>query len=118
MSSNPWFSGTHVGEADGVPVDVAVAVGVGDGVPVDVAVAVGVGDGVPHGPPVTTIVSTRHPVAATLQSVAKRKRSLIFWPTTFGPRFATVLMKPPAEVPLHAIRPAIGLKNAVEIVAL
>jgi len=81
----------------------AVGVGVGVGVPVAVAVAVGVGVGVPPGvgvavtqgttqAAVLVMVSTNHPVPATLESEAMRKRSVIVCPLTFGPRFTTVLM--------------------------
>jgi hypothetical protein len=49
-----------------------VAVGVGDGVK-----GVGVGVGVSQKYPLTTILSTRHPVALMLLSDAIRKRSFI-----------------------------------------
>jgi hypothetical protein len=70
-------------------------VAVGAGVPVAVAVAVGVALGVGQGTthtPVLVMVSTNHPVPATLESEAMRKRSVIVCPLTFGPRFTTVLM--------------------------
>src|SRR5450432_1620443 len=106
--------GIGVGVGVGVP-GIGVGVGVPVGVEVGVAVAVGVGIGVgvgPHVPPVTTIVSTRHPVPLTLESEHIRKRNLIVCPFTFAPRFATVLMYPP-ELWLHAIRPPIGLIKEV-----
>jgi hypothetical protein len=57
-------------------------------------VGVGVGVGPPPqqtDPPETLTVSILHPVAATPLSEAMRKRSLIVWPATFGPRLATVV---------------------------
>ena len=83
------------GAGVGVGVGVAVGVGVGVGVGVAVGVGVGVGVGLPPQqtePPETWMVSTNHPVALTLVSEAMRKRSLIVWPATFGPRLATVVM--------------------------
>ena len=43
-------------------------------------------------PPVIDRVSMRHPPTPTVVSVARRKRSLIVWPFTFGPRFTTLSM--------------------------
>lgn len=76
--SKSGSSGTHVGDGAGVPVAVAVAVGVGDGVPQDPLT-------------VTTMVSTRHPVALTLSSEAIRKRSLMLWLEAAAGRFAFVV---------------------------
>jgi hypothetical protein len=74
----------------GVGVD-GVTVGVGVGVAgVTVGEAVGVGDG--QAPAVITMLSTRHPGAATNRSVPMRKRSLIDCPLRCDPRFITVLM--------------------------
>ena len=83
--------GVAAGVTVAVAVAVAVAVGVGEGVGLPVGVGVGVDDGTRHTPKLV-IVSTRHPVAATLLSEAMRKRSLIVCPLTFGPRFTTVVM--------------------------
>ena len=58
--------------------------------------------------PVNVRLSIRQPGAAVNRSDPIRQRSLIVCPFTFGPRFATVVMYP-LELPLHAIRPAIGL---------
>ena len=64
-----------------------VGIGVGAGVGVGVALEA------PH-TPALVIVSTRHPVTCEELplSVARRKRSLIVCPFTFGPRFTTVVM--------------------------
>ena len=85
ISSKPSLSGAQLGEACGVPVDVAVAVAV------TVAVAVAVGVTLGQAPSVTLTVSTLHPVALTLLSDAIRNRSLIVCPATFGPRLARVV---------------------------
>ena len=99
FSLNRPAHGVGVGVVVGATVAVAVGVGlgvrVGVGVGVIVPLGVGVGVGVGHGPTQTAklvIVSTRHPAAVTLVSEAIRKRSVIVCPTTFGPKFTTVLM--------------------------
>ena len=80
----------------GVPeaLGVALALGVPEavGVPVGVALGVPVGVGVPQSPSATLMSSILQPVELTLLSEAIRKRSLIDWPATLGPMFATVLM--------------------------
>src|SRR4051812_4882497 len=83
--------GVGVGVSFGVSVGVGVWVGVAVGDIIGVAVGVP-GVGVGHDPPVTTIVSMRHPGAAPVVSDPIRKRSLIVCPLTLGPRFATELM--------------------------
>jgi hypothetical protein len=98
----------------GVGVIVGVAVGVLVGVPVTVGVPVGVGVP-PHGTPV--IVSILTPVAETLLSDAILHLRLIDWPFADAGSITVEVMYPP-ELPAHAIRPAIGLMNAVLIVAL
>src|SRR5881396_3164439 len=65
----------------------------------------------------TTMPSMRQPWNATLVSLAIRQRSLMFCPAALAGRFTVVVIKPP-ELPLHAIRPAIGLLKEVEIIAL
>jgi hypothetical protein len=72
--------------------------------------------GVAHGTAkVTLILSTRHPVPAPLQSVARRKRKT----TLRFPAASGMLAKTdPVEVPVHAARPAIGLNDVVEIIPL
>lgn len=89
--------GEDVGEGAMVAVAVAVGVAIGVAVAVAVAVAVGVDEGVgvavemTHAPTLE-IVSMRHPVADTLSSEAMRNRNLIICPSTFDPKFTTVLM--------------------------
>src|SRR5450432_3313202 len=63
----------------------------------------------------TTMPSMRQPWIPTLVSLAMRQRSLTFCPAAAAGRFTVVVINPP-ELPLHAIRPAMGLPNAVEIV--
>ena len=105
----------EVAVAVGVPPEVeAVGLAVGTGVAVGEATAVAVGVGLGHDPSTTRNESTLHPVKLTLLSDAIRKRSLMVWPATFGPKFAIVLRYPP-ELPLHAIRPPIGLWKDVEM---
>jgi hypothetical protein len=103
----------------GVPLGVHVPVGVAVAVPVPVGVFVGVFVGVavpvPHGMPV--IVSTLTPVAETLLSDAILHFRLIIWPLAAAGSITVEVMYPP-ELPAHAWRPAIGLMNAVLIVAL
>jgi hypothetical protein len=95
---------------------VAVAVPVGVFVGVFVAVPVGVGvPPIPHG--MFVIVSTLTPVAETLLSDAILHLRLIVWPPAAAGSITVVVMYPP-ELPAHAMRPAIGLMNAVLIVAL
>jgi hypothetical protein len=106
--------------APGVPVGVAVGVlvGVPVAVPVGVLVGVFVGVGVPavpHG--MFEIVSTLTPVAETLLSDAILHFRLIIWPLAAAGSITVVVIYPP-ELPAHAMRPAIGLMNAVLIVAL
>jgi len=106
-----------VGEAVAVAVGVAVLVGVGEavavavGVEVAVAVDVDVGDGVGT-PPLQKIwtLSILQPWFEMLVSLAMRQRRTVGCPLAAAGRFATVVMKP-AEFPLQAARPAIGLLN-------
>ena len=112
--------GVAVGVGDGVGDGLGVGVGVGDGVDDWIGLAVGDGVAVGVGPGATqevVIVSIFHPVMPMALSDAIRKRNLIVCPFTFGPRFAMVVMYPP-ELPLQAIRPAIGLLKPVLMVPL
>src|SRR5882724_13108095 len=114
--------GVKVAVAVGVGVNVAVAVGVnvavGVGVNVAVAVAVGVGEGVTAGQAPgseTTTVSILQPCAVADVSLPMRQRNTMFCPAADGDRFTVVVIKP-AELPLHAWRPARGLLWVVSIV--
>src|SRR5437867_170077 len=78
---------------------------------------IGGGVGVGGGQSRTTMPSIRQPWNPTLVSLAMRQRSLTFCPAAAAGRFTVAVIKPP-ELPLHAIRPAIGLLKEVEIVAL
>jgi len=116
-----------VGVTVTVGVAVAVAVGVGDTVTVAVAVAVAVGVGVIGGVgvgvhddgspwhPKTFIVSTRQPWLEPLVSLAIRQRNLT---SKLDRSTFTTLVTKPAELPLQACRPAIGLPRLVLIVRL
>jgi hypothetical protein len=107
--------GTGVGVMAGVDVGEGGG-GVGVGVGVGVAGGVGVGDG--HGTRYTTsILSTRQPPLATLQSVARRKRKITLLLLAAGGIMAFTGVLPP-ELPVHAGRPAIGLRDVVAIVPL
>jgi hypothetical protein len=99
--------GVQLGDAVGVAVAVAVPVGVFVGVFVGVAVP----------PPVHVIVSILTPVAETLLSDAILHFRLIDWPLAAAGSITVEVMYPP-ELPDHAMRPAMGLMNAVLIVAL
>jgi hypothetical protein len=72
---------------------------------------------------ISSIRTPAAPVAETLLSVAARHFNLIGCPLAVAGRvtveviYAGAAVVPP-ESPLHAIRPPIGLPNAVEIVAL
>ena len=63
--------------------------------------------------------SMRQPWLATLVSLAIRQRSSMFLSSRGSGRqvYHRGRIKPP-EIPLHAIRPAMGLPKEVEIVAL
>ena len=52
-------------------------------------------------PLVTRTVSMFWPLPLTLQSDARRKRNLIFWPAATAGRLTVVVIKPP-ELPLQA----------------
>jgi hypothetical protein len=108
--------GVHVPVGVAVAVPVGVAVGVLVGVLVGVAVGVLVGVGVPP-TGAHVMVSILTPVAETLLSDAILHFRLTDWPTAAAGRVTVEVMYPP-ELPDHAIRPAIGLMNAVLIVAL
>jgi hypothetical protein len=104
-----------VGVAVGVFVGVGVGVFVGVGVAVGVLVGVFVGVAAAgHGKPV--IVSIRTPIPALLLSVAIRHLSWMLCPLAAAGRLTVVVMYPP-ELPVHAMRPAIGLMNCVLIIA-
>ena len=92
---------------------VAVTVGVGVGVALGGAVGVGVHGG-PWHPKVLT-VSTRQPSLAPLASLAIRQRKRTSRKNRL--RLTTLVTKPP-ELPLQAMRPAIGLPRSVLIVRL
>jgi hypothetical protein len=98
----------------GFGVGVGGEVAVGEGVGVEVGGGVGVGHGIGSVP---VMVSTRQPVPAPLQSVARRKRKTTFWPLAAGGRLIDVVIYP-LEFPVHAGLPPIGLRNPVEIVPL
>jgi hypothetical protein len=68
-------------------------------------------------PSVTLTVSMFHPATARLQSVPRRKRSLMGCPLAEAGRLTVVVMNP-AEFPVQAWRPAIGLKKFALIVPL
>ena len=117
-----------VGATVGVGVNVAVAVGVGVkvavgvevavavAVGVDVAVEVGVGETAGQAPGwETTTVSILQPCAVADVSLPMRQRNTMFCPAADGGRFTVVVIKP-AELPLHAWRPARGLLWVVSIV--
>lgn len=122
------FPGVHAGVpvkvAVGVDVAVAVAVFVAVFVGVFVAVNVGVGDavavdvGVPvaHGNVMLSIRTPTVPAATAPMSVASRHLSRMFWPFADAGRLTVVVMYAgaavvPADSPLHAWRPAIGLPS-------
>ena len=65
----------------------------------------------------TVIVSMRQPVLEPLQSVARRKRRRTFWFAAERGIWANVVTYPP-ELPVHADRPAMGLKVPEEMVPL
>jgi hypothetical protein len=109
--------GVNVGVAVGVAVAVCVPVGVAVGVFVGVNVGVDVGVGVPPTHGMLVIVSTLTPVAETLLSDAILHFRRIEWLLAAAGSITVVVMYPP-ELPAHAWRPAIGLMNAVLIVAL
>ena len=102
IRSNP---STRVQTVAGVAVGATVTVAVG----VAVAVAVGVAEGV-GAPPLqkSWTLSTLQPVFERLMSLAIRQRKTVVCPLAEAGRFTVVVMKPP-DVPLHAIRPAMGL---------
>src|SRR5438105_7026872 len=107
MRSNP---STRVHTVAGVGVGVAGTVGVA--VAVAVAVAVGVAVGVAEGegaPPLqkSWTVSILQPEFERLMSLAIRQRKTVVCPLAEAGRFTVVVRKPP-ELPLHAIRPAMG----------
>ena len=60
------------------------------------------------------IVSMRQPVLEPLQSVARRKRRRTFWFAAETGIWAK-LVTYPLELPVHADRPAIGLKDPEEM---
>jgi hypothetical protein len=112
--------GVHVPVGVAVAVAVAVPVGVAVGVLVGVLVGVAVGVLVGVGVPPTGAhvrVSILTPVAETLLSDAILHFRLTDWPTAAAGRVTVEVMYPP-ELPDHAMRPAIGLMNAVLMVAL
>jgi hypothetical protein len=91
-----------------------------EGVGVTAGVGLAVGVGVGFWQPVlswTAMASIRQPVPAPLQSVARRKRRRTFWFAAETGIWANVVTYPP-ELPVHAARPAIGLKDPDEIVPL
>lgn len=93
---------------------VNVQTGGGGGTGVGVGVGVGVA-----APPLqkTLTLSIRQPSLDVLSSLAMRQRKITVCPLADAGRFTIVLIKPP-ELPLHAIRPAIGLPKEVLMVAL
>jgi hypothetical protein len=66
---------------------------------------------------VTLTPSMRQPCTATLLSLPIRQRSTMLWPAAAAGRL-TVVVTNPLELPLQAWRPASGLPNDDEIVAL
>ena len=62
-----------------------------------------------------SILSTFHPVLAPLQSVARRKRRITLLLFGIG-GIKPLTGRLPPELPVHAARPAIGLRVALEIV--
>jgi hypothetical protein len=63
------------------------------------------------------IVSILTPNPATLLSVAILHFSLMLWPLAAAGRFTVEVIYPP-ELPVHAMRPAIGLMKFTLIVPL
>ena len=63
------------------------------------------------------MLSMRHPEFDTETSLAMRQRKTIVCPVAAGGKNADVVMNP-AELPVQAARPPIGLLNAVEMVPL
>jgi len=96
-----------------------VPLGVHDGLPVAVAVAVAVGVFVGVGVPAAAhvIESILTPVDATLLSLAILHLRLTIWPLAAAGK-VTVEVMYPAELPVQAMRPAIGLLQQVLMVAL
>jgi hypothetical protein len=64
------------------------------------------------------MLSIRQPGFAMLESLPIRQRRTMLWPAVAAGRLTVVVTKPPAEMPLQAWRPAIGLPKAELIVAL
>jgi hypothetical protein len=62
-------------------------------------------------------LSALHPGLAPLQSVARRKRKITLLLLAAAGRSALTGLFPP-EFPVHAARPAIGLRVVAEIVPL
>jgi hypothetical protein len=118
-----------VGEVVGVLVGVRVAVRVGVEEGVRVAVELGVRVGLAEAtavgvtvaaeasqhskPSVRMTPSMRQPTALTLLSLPRRQRNAMLCPATDEGRSTTVSMYP-AELPLHALRPPMGLPEMVE----
>ena len=64
------------------------------------------------------MLSIRQPGFEMLESLPIRQRRTMLWPAVAAGRLTVVVTKPPAETPLQAWRPPIGLPNDDEIVAL
>src|SRR6478735_8629874 len=109
--------GVNVAVTVGVGVNVAVAVGVKVAVAVGVNVAVAVGVGLAGQVPgwETTTLSILQPSTPVLVSLPMRQRRTTFCPAAAAGRVTVVVMKP-AELPLHAGRPARGLLKVAAIV--